>query len=509
MLKRAQAFLDKYPYPAFVFLLILLCAWVGIFRFLSHPVDGMHFIRQTDGMAFMMGYWQFDVPFVEPRVYNLLGKEGQAAAEFPLFYFLSAKIAGATGPQAWTLRIWYLLAALAGWFGTFRLSKGLGLSTSWSLGVAFIGLSGLVYVYYIFGMVPDLLALGLSMIAWVFVLNAWKKERFAPLIGAGIFFSLAALLKITFLIHPFALTLGFLLFFPSNDYIGLKSKRQWSLRFILLSLMPLLLAAVWVSYVRQYNQASGNWYFLSQATPIWKMSGEQIAATWNYMLDYWWGSYFHPNVWFIWLLVFAFNVYTYRKVPGFWNRLHWVFLAGCLSYLLLFFRQFQDHDYYFILCYSYFIFMFLGFVIHLKALYPRIYESAWSSLAVLLIIFAAFRLDASKYYGRVEGPDLFADSVEPVRDFYQTLDSLQIDNQAPFIVIGDVTHNGSLLYLRRQGFAIHNASDHEFGIMENLRPIHLYQYALSLPGYSFERKIEEWKMDKIYERDGIVLYRIP
>ncbi|MBI1223470.1 MAG: hypothetical protein GC180_12775 [Bacteroidetes bacterium] len=508
MLKRINPFLDRYALPVFLVLLLVLLAWVGVFRFLNHDADGVHFIRQTDGLSFMMGYYQFDVPFFEPRVYNLLGADGKAAAEFPIFYYLGAQLAKVFGPAVWDLRIWFLILAGAGWFSIFQILKGLGANGAWSVMGAFISLSGLVYVYYIFGMVPDLAALGLSLLAWVFVLRAWKRESWKPLIGASVFFTLAALLKITFLIHPIALIVGFILFFPSNDFLGRWNKNQWLGRFILLGLFPVILGAAWVLYVRQYNAEFGNWYFLSEARPIWSMTAEQIRVTWQHMYDYWWSSYYHPNMWTIWMLVFAFNVYAFRKTPGFWNRLHWVFLAGCLAYLILFFRQFQDHDYYFILLYSYFVFLFLAFAINLQKLFPRINHSPWMSLFLLFLLVATYQYDANKYYGRVNGPDLFSDTVEPLRGFYQTLDSLNIPKNAAIMVMGDVTHNGSLYLMRRQGFGIHNDSKSELGIMDNMMERHPYQYALSLPGYSFGNKIEEWKMEKILDRYGVELYRI-
>ncbi|MDX5320567.1 MAG: hypothetical protein LPK45_05680, partial [Bacteroidota bacterium] len=84
-MKSAFHFLSQHASRFFWVLAFLLLVWTGVIRYLLHEPDGMHFIRQTDGLSFVMGYAQFDAPFFEPRVYNLLGKEGKAASEFPLF----------------------------------------------------------------------------------------------------------------------------------------------------------------------------------------------------------------------------------------------------------------------------------------------------------------------------------------------------------------------------------------------------------------------------------------
>ncbi|MDX5321520.1 MAG: hypothetical protein LPK45_10355, partial [Bacteroidota bacterium] len=231
--------------------------------------------------------------------------------------------------------------------------------------------------------------------------------------------------------------------------------------------------------------------------------------TWKFMREYWSSAYFHPSIWSIWLLISAVNIYAYKKVPGIWNRIHWVLLVGCFAYLALFFRQFSDHDDYFILCYSYFVFAFLAFAINVHDLFPRIAGHRFTYLILFFMVMASFRYVAQKYHGRVDGEDAFADAVASLEGYDHVLDSLQIGKDASFIVIGDVTHNGSLYHLRRQGFAIHDSSAHEMGIMENLRPVHQYQFALSLPGFDFGSKIEAWNMQLLDERKGLRLYRIP
>ncbi len=493
----------------FAAVLFVLFAGVGLFQTLNTAPRGIHFTRQTDNLSFYMGYYQYGNSFMEPRVYDILGEGGKAASEFPLLYFISAQIAKITGPNVAIMRSLYLLFAFGALMTLFSALLRIIKDFIPAALVTLFALSGVVFYYYIYALLSDSVALSSALMGSAFFLNYFYTGSRKDAILTTVFFSLAALFKVTFLIYPLAFFGTLFLFFPRTDIQGSWNRNQWLLRSALIAFVPSVLAIAWVFFVRTYNETYGNWYFLSTAAPIWKMDSVAIQTTFGYMKEYWAYSYFHPTVWYFWGLCLLFNAYAFRKVPGIWNKLHWVLALACLADLLLFFRQFQDHDYYFLLFYGYFVFSALAFFIHLKALFPRVYQSKLLYLMLGMIWIGTVRHSHAKLEERLAIPDAIADPCLTLQGFHHTLDSLQVPLDARFVVLGDLSTNGSLYFIRRQGYTIHDTSEVEFNKLRNLFNVHHYQYALSIDGLSFGPFIEAKNMELIYSKPGIMLFRLP
>ena len=45
-----------------------------------------HQWRQSDCLSLALNYYQFELPFLEPQVHNLLAEEGKSVSEFPVLY---------------------------------------------------------------------------------------------------------------------------------------------------------------------------------------------------------------------------------------------------------------------------------------------------------------------------------------------------------------------------------------------------------------------------------------
>lgn len=66
----------------------------------------MHIWRQSDSFAMAMGYYHNGMDFFKPMTYNLTySKEGYAASEFPIMYYLSAWCYRWFGPHVGILRL--------------------------------------------------------------------------------------------------------------------------------------------------------------------------------------------------------------------------------------------------------------------------------------------------------------------------------------------------------------------------------------------------------------------
>ena len=492
----------------FFVLWVLLAFFLKLPRYIPLEPQGIHFIRQTDGMAFMMGYYQFGNAFFEPRVYDLLGENGRAASEFPLMYYIGAGLAKILGPSMGIMRGLSLLVSLLGLWSLFQILYKESQRFLLSFSGALVSMLGVVYFYYAINTIPDIHALGFCMMAWYFFYRFYVEFKKSHLYWATLFFALASLIKITFLIQPLACFVVLWFFFPKNDIIGGWNRKQWLKGTGLMALIAVLCSLAWVLYAKWYNQQSGAWYFLSRARPIWELNGEQIREQFTFVMEYWGESYFHVKIWKLWGAVFLFNLYGSYKLRTIWNSVHWILLGGLVAYALFFFRQFADHDYYFLLFYPWFGFSVLALILNMRALFPRVYKGIFPPLLLLFFCYIGLIQTESLLTKRFAHDDYFAAPCLPLKGFYQTLDSLQIPQDARFVILGDISINGSQYFIRRQGYSVHDTSEGQFRIMENLREKQGYEYALSIDSLSFGRYIDSWNMKLLHSRPGIALYKI-
>lgn len=459
-------------------------------------------------MAFLMGYYQFGNSFFEPRVYDLLGEGGKAASEFPLMYFVGAQLAKIFGPSMAIMRSLSLLLTTAGMWSFFQIL----FRENRRFGLAFFGtivtFSGTVFYYYSINAIQDISALATCLVGWYGFYRFYTDFKKPYLYLATFAFALSALFKITYLIHPIAGFLAVFLFFPNNDIRGNWNRKQWLRAMVAMLGFCALLAAAWVGYVKHYNSLHGNWYFLSKATPIWNMTWEQITAQMAFLKVYWGESYFFPSIWRFWLFILCFNIYGSYKFRSMWNTMHWIVLAGTLAYFLLFFRQFADHDYYFLLCYPYFAFLMMAFLVNLRELFPRQHRGLILLFILVFYSIGGIKHSKSMLNGRFKHNDMFAAPCLPLEGYHTILDSLHIPNDARFVILGDLSVNGAAYFIRRQAYTVHDTSQGQFIIMQNLMPKHRYEYALSIDSLSFGPYIESWDMKLLHTKPGIALYRI-
>lgn len=507
-LSKLEPFLNRRPHLWFGTGFFVLAFLGGVFEWLFQEPRGIHFIRQTDSLAYMMGYYQFDAPFFEPRVYSILGEGGRSASEFPIIYYVGALLAKLFGPGAYILRCLYFVLAFLGVWSFFGLCNALLHRFLVAFAAAMTAFVSVVFFYYASGIVPDTAALSFALIGYYFFYRTYEEGKKKLLWLAVLAFTLSALQKITFLLYPLAIPLALYLFFPPNDIRSGLNRKQWMLRSALVAGIPLLLSLTWVLYARYYNARYGNDYFLMSDAPVWAMSSDSIALTWKFMKEYWAYSYFKSTVWWFWVLAFVVNLFSFPRVRGMWSHFHWVLLAGSLVYMALFFRQFMDHDYYFLLFLGYFGFSALAFFLHFRKLFPRLYNNLLFALVFVVLLVAAADHAGGKMRQRLNASDGIADPCRKLEGMHTVLDSLGIPADARFVVLGDLSMNGSLYYLRRQGYVFHDTARTELGRIEYLAERHHYDYALAMDGHSFGKYRTELGMELIWAENGQRVYRL-
>ncbi len=118
--------IHKRWFPGVVFALIFfgLCWLYGYDSTFFNPPQSVHTWRQTNGLSMTQMYYRYDLPFLEPAIQNQMsddGLSGQTAGEFPVIYYLVARLWEFLGKSEWSFRLVHLLILFSGCFGLFRM----------------------------------------------------------------------------------------------------------------------------------------------------------------------------------------------------------------------------------------------------------------------------------------------------------------------------------------------------------------------------------------------------
>jgi hypothetical protein len=194
--------------PASVgFALVLIVLYALTYQFLAIGMDpqGIHFIRQTDSLAFASNYYHFGYGLFEPHTYSLESTDGAAACEFPLLYYITAMVYNLSGESFSVLRILHLTIISIGFLAAFQFIHRRITHFVIASALTLLVITSTVVMYYASNALVDSAALGFTL---------WGIERFdryrtfqrsSDFRLSILLFTLAALLKITFAIWPLAL----------------------------------------------------------------------------------------------------------------------------------------------------------------------------------------------------------------------------------------------------------------------------------------------------------------
>ena len=85
------------------------------------------------------------------------------------------------------------------------------------------------------------------------------------------------------------------------------------------------------------------------------MSKNEIDSTINIIFGYWYSKYYLPTIFHVLIILSVFILIPIRKIKAEYsnyNKLLIFCFVGFMIYLLIFFKQFRNHDYYFLHNYS-------------------------------------------------------------------------------------------------------------------------------------------------------------
>jgi hypothetical protein len=430
-----------FTFPLFVFSILLLLLYLQDYFTLLHKAPfGVHFIRQTDTTAFGENYLFRETPFWQPHIWHLDGGEGKAASEFPLLYWIVAKIALYTGSNlTFLMRLTALSCFLLSFITTAFYIKNKLRHWLLSVSILFLCFSSPLLFIYCAAPLPDILGVSFTLSGCFLALRSSSRRS---MILAALCFSLASTLKITFLIYP----IGFLAESLWKNGRTFNWKSTWTY------LSPIIVSIGWYAYAKWYNSLHSSTHFLMDLKPIWNLSQQDISVVLKYISEYWQTTYWYPTtIHFIGLSLLA-SFWLRTAKHSHTKLLRW-WTLGIILYGILFFQQFKDHDYYVIVCLPVVMLWIVDFAQRLIShfqhrMFIPIVAVLFSILTVLstnyALLKASRRLDDSIYTSQ-ERSRLFLDtrSIDLLTEMIAATETV--------LVVGDESSNGSLGLIRRRG----------------------------------------------------------
>lgn len=444
---------NKYFQLALMFgLFWLLIVKLELNRNLNEDLRGPHFWRQSDGWAQIMNYVNNGLNFFDFSVYyNQFNGSPKAVGEFPIFYYwIAVQKTLFGGNILFLVRINTLIFTF---FGLFAFTKTLQHYIKHFL-LSCVLVLGLflspVFAFYSFNLFPDPIAFSLMSVGFYFYLKFFKENNKKHLILSVICLSLSGMIKVYFLIPLIALILTITI----HDFI--KTKKVCIKKIFLLSI-PIITTLSWIIFVRFYNDLYNCNCFLTTTLPYWELNLEQVNFVKKKISENYF-SYGHFNYLNIFYIVTAINLIMWTKKSIFKTLFLLISLIGCASFFILFFKMYQEHDYYI------FPFLFLiplSLALFYYKLMPFFNEKKYAafiigSIAVLLYISVYSQVSHSFGILRMYKNTTWINGTFNHKEFHQLehfLNKNEVSIDKKIISFSDKTPNYSLIYMNRKGWS--------------------------------------------------------
>ena len=433
------------------FLLFVLVVSVFLFNGSAaiinlHP-ESVHHWRQSDCAAYIKMFYRTGDGLFQPATFNLAGHEGRMASEFPVLYFIAARLRHITGADYAGIRMLTFVFSMLGVFYTFaltRFSKGDLLTRIW---LPLLLLTSPLFYYYALNFLPNASAIGCGIAGLYYFISYLRGAKQRSLIWGTAFTTLAVLLKPTD---------GGLLWVALSCAVLFLSRRNIFEKtriytFLGAGILIAILLSLWVWYVKSYNMLNGNHQNLVGILPAWHMDWDDIRNT---LLRIWyeWRSVYH--YWLILLLIVILMIialFNWKKLDTLLRTLTLFTWLGCLVYFILFYGAFYHHDYYQLI----FILPPLITLLAFQEFYSKLLfrHSAFTLINILILTL----LIPGTVYNRhiqqqryadplylMQRPQLF--SMEPF------LDSLGVTKDKIVVVPTDISGNITLNAINRRGY---------------------------------------------------------
>lgn len=328
-------------------LLVILFALYGVFSQFFSGILPIHEWRKTDSLSIALNYAK-GAAFLEPQT-QWISENGHrnAAAEFPIIYYIIGNIWRIVGyyewiPKALSLSLLFISISLFSIVMEFLL-KNKQKALLFSLMIA----SSPVLIFYSDSILPNLYAFSFVLLGGFGLYHFLKTKQVFWLGFFTLFLGLAVLLKITALISALTFAGAWIIYSILYKRHSFKEHAFFYVSFLVSFALILSATFLWYRYAIQYNKTMGSDLFSTTIRPIWEVDAETRKAIWEQFWKHMLPGLFHPSLLIISMLFFIYATWKKWLTP-FMICLVIIGFLGCLSYFILWFWVFDVHDYYLI-----------------------------------------------------------------------------------------------------------------------------------------------------------------
>lgn len=517
-------------------ILVVIVLVVGLFFLMGYNRIGhkgpisRHAWRQSDSYAYALNFYFEKNKLLEPSIlFTGETGNGKTISEFPILYYLTAKIWNFSGIDPIVLRMINLMIVFIGLFYLYRFSFIFLKNHFWSVFVSLMLFSSPLLGFYSFNFIPNIPALGFALIACFYMWKYYESQKLSFLIVASILYAFSSMLKISSLFSFLALNAGF--FFLNVIDFKKNSKKIWiqigSILFVF------LIVGSWLLFSKYYNSQNLNAVFNQSILPYWSLSSDQIQQIKNSM---YFGNIVHflnPIVLVLIVSLFFLSFVGFRWAPRVLLFVTTFLFIGVLLFIVLFFGAMDVHEYFLIDATIIIPFILIVFLTTLKEKLYWMFNSCFTKLfAIVVLLFSlnySVVMTRSHYdpYDKIVVNNLpLASRIQENWKYNFWSDEVSImkyDGIVPYlrklgikptdkvVSIPDGSPNITLTLLNQKGFTDYHYWNNYEGKLSTLRKISLgAKYMIVRGEEALAREdVAPFTQNLIGEYNDIRIYRLP
>ena len=380
-----------HQYGLLSLLLLILCLAYQFQDILFIQPQSIHQWRQADCLSLASNF-QENFNLFEPSIHNYISDDstsGKSAGEFPLLYYIVGQLWNVFGEHIFIYRLFVLLIFLSGLVALFDTCKILFRNDLfWAYFVVILTFTSPVLIYYSNNFLTNVPAFSLVLWAWNYTIKAYKNKNQRYFFYAILFFSFAALFKMTAYISFIVLFCLFIL-----EWSGISLKKNTAFfdnkkKIFIQFLFSFFLVSTYYYWAEYYNGVHGGKYTFNWLWPIWEMSKNEIEEAFHSARNVIYHQAFNRYTFFLIWGSLLFLIIDLKNNIRFLNLFIVITLLGVLLYIILWFNALNGHDYYVINLLILPLAILIFIIINFKQNRPQILNSKrikW--LASLFLVF--------------------------------------------------------------------------------------------------------------------------
>lgn len=411
--------------------------------------QSVHKWRQADGASIALNYYQEGMNPFSPQVHNLTSEQGTSGkcypSEMPWLYYLVACLYKFFGYHEWLFRSLNTLLFFIGLFYLFKTLRLLVQDVFWSIAVPLVLFTSPLVVFYANNFTVNASALGLTLVAWHYLLHYFLQAEKKTFFLALLFFFLAASLKVTALFSLVGCGLVYLLGLFRTERPRMFGKGSG---FVFLVPALFIILGAYLLFVNHYNKTHDCTYFSTSIFPVWSLHPDEVDYVLHNMRYIWLQDYFHLSVLVLLAAAFAYTLLARRHGSAPISVCILVTAGLSLIYFILQFRQFGDHDYYMLDLYILPALVLLHALYMVRMQFPRLLGALPLKISFAVFLLLNIYYAAGRSAARYSTP---INDYEANKDLYMVTPYLRQLGMTPadtVIAIPDFSHVS--LYLMNQ-----------------------------------------------------------